>query len=380
MAPENGRNLSSIAERHTKIYGKKPDGVFKAPGRVNLIGEHTDYNEGFVLPTPINQHCKISANTRKDQKIKIHALDFDDKSEYNLKEIRYDEKHPWANYILGVISSLQKRGHNLMGVDLCVTGDIPIGAGLSSSAALETATTRCLNHLYNLKLNPVVVAHVGKECENDFVGVQSGIMDQFVSSIGEYGKALFLDCRSNEHSLHNLRSDVRIAIVNTMMNRELTSSEYNLRHSQCIEAVTHFKKKHPEAVTLRDVSEKMLIDFWHKLPELLAKRARHVVTENKRVLDALVYLDREDMDSFGELMYDSHNSLRYDYEVSSKHLDILVESTMDLDGVLGARMTGAGFGGCTVNLVEAEYIDEFCETLRERYFRRTAKNCEIYLA
>jgi galactokinase len=372
--------LSSITERHTKIYGKKPDGVFKAPGRVNLIGEHTDYNEGFVLPTPINRHLKISANTRKDQKIIIHALDFEDKSEYNLQEISYDEKHLWANYILGVIYSLQKRGHDLTGVDLCVSGDIPIGAGLSSSAALETASVRCLNQLYNLDLDPVEVAYIGKECENDFVGVQSGIMDQFVSSLGEYGKALFIDCRTNEHSLHILRSDVSIAIVNTMMNRELATSEYNIRHSQCIEAVNQIKKKHPEVAALRDVTEKMLINFWDELPEQLSRRVRHVVTENKRVLDSLLYLDRGDVDSFGELMYDSHDSLRYDYEVSSKHLDILVDSTMDLDGVLGARMTGAGFGGCSVNLVEAEYIDDFCETISDRYFRRTAKKCEIYLA
>jgi galactokinase len=267
-----------------------------------------------------------------------------------------------------------------MGLDLCITGDIPIGAGLSSSAALETAAVRCLDHLYNLDLDPVEVAYVGKECENNFVGVQSGIMDQFVSSLGEYGKALFIDCRTNEYSLHRLRSDVRIAIVNTMMNRELATSEYNIRHSQCIKAVNQIKTKHPEVAALRDVSEKMLRSIWNELPELLARRARHVVTENKRVLDALEYLDRGDMDSFGELMYDSHDSLRYDYEVSSKHLDILVDSTMDLEGVMGARMTGAGFGGCSVNLVEADYIDDFCETISERYFRRTAKKCEIYLA
>ena len=372
--------MSSIAERHTEIFGSEPEGVYKAPGRVNLIGEHTDYNDGYVLPTPMKRYLQVSVKRRNDDKLKLCAIDFDDKAQYKLSGFKYDKDHLWANYILGVIQSLKQRGYGLGGVDLCVTGDVPIGAGLSSSAALETAVVRSLKGVFELELDPVDAAYVGKECENNFIGVQSGIMDQFVSSLGEYGKALFIDCRSNEYSLHNISDETRVVIVNSMMDRSLASSEYNIRHAQCDEAVKLIKEKHPEVEALRDVSEEMLIEEWSTLPELIARRARHVVTENKRVLDSIELLDRGNMYAFGELMYDSHDSLRHDYQVSSKHLDLLVDYTMDLDGVLGARLTGAGFGGCTVNLVEADYVDEFTQKIFERYFGRTAKKCDVYVA
>ncbi len=375
-----GRDLSSIFDQHIQLFGSEPDGVYQAPGRVNLIGEHTDYNDGYVLPTPIDRYLHISAKKRGDKKLNLAAIDFNDKAQYNLDRIKLDKAHHWANYVLGVMHVLKKRGCGLGGVDMCITGDVPIGAGLSSSAALETAVVRCLNDLFELGLDPVESAYVGKDCENSFVGVQSGIMDQFVSSLGEYGKALFIDCRSNEHSLHSISKSVRVVIVNSMMDRSLAGSEYNVRHAQCIEAVKLIQKTHPEVKALRDVSEEMLIEQWDKMPELIARRARHVVTENQRVLESIELLDRGDMFGFGELMYDSHDSLRHDYMVSSKQLDLLVDYTMDLDGVLGARLTGAGFGGCTVNLVEADYVDEFVDKISNRYFKRTARKCETYLA
>ena len=370
----------SIAEIHRTRYGVEPEGVYKAPGRVNLIGEHTDYNDGYVLPTPIDRHLTVSLQKRGDNKINLHSHDFKQDAEYKLENFKQDPEHHWANYVLGVVKALQKRGHSLGGFNMCIKGDIPIGAGLSSSAALETAVVRSLKDQFDLDLDAVEVAYVGKECENDFVGVQSGIMDQFVSSLGEYGKALLIDCRSNEYSLHRLSSAVKIVIVNSMMDRSLAGSEYNIRHAQCVEAVNTIKETYPEVKALRDVTEEMLLEQWDKMPELIARRARHVVTENQRVLESIESLDREDMFGFGELMYDSHNSLKHDYEVSSKHLDLLVDFTMDLDGVLGARLTGAGFGGCTVNLVEADYVDEFVAEISNRYFKRTARKCETYLA
>ena len=372
--------MSSIAERHTEIFGSKPDGVYRAPGRVNLIGEHTDYNDGYVLPTPIDRYLQVSMKKRTDNKLDLYALDFNERLQYSLDGFILDKEYSWANYVLGVVQALKRRGYKLKGVDMCITGNVPIGVGLSSSAAFETAVVRGFKDLFGLDLDPVEAAYVGKECENDFIGLQSGIMDQFVSSLGEYGKALFIDCRSNEHSLHELSDDVRVVIVNSMMDRSVASSEYNIRHAQCLEAVNIIKVKYPEIKALRDVSEEMLLDQWHNLPDLIARRARHVVTENKRVLESKTLLDRGDMIDFGELMYDSHDSLRHDYQVSSKHLDTLVDSTIDLDGVLGARLTGAGFGGCTVNLVEADYVEEFTETITERYFKRTAKKCEIIVA
>ena len=370
----------SITEHHVEIFGSEPDGVFRAPGRVNLIGEHTDYNDGFVLPTPIDRYLQVSAKKRQDNKLNLYAIDFHEKAQHKLDKLSYDKERLWANYVLGAADVLQRRGYPLGGLDICITGDVPIGAGLSSSAALETAVVRGFNELFNLGLDPVEAAYVGKACENDFVGVQSGIMDQFVSSLGEHGKALLIDCRNNEYSLHSLSADTRIVIVNSMMDRSLAGSEYNIRHSQCVEAVKLIKIKHPEIRALRDVSEETLIELWDDLPRLLARRARHVVTENNRVLESIKLLDKGDLLGFGELMYDSHDSLRHDYEVSSKHLDFLVDYTMDLDGVLGARLTGAGFGGCTVNLVEADFVEEFTKIITERYFNRTAKRCEVYLA
>lgn len=370
----------SIAEIHKNRFGSEPEGVYKAPGRVNLIGEHTDYNDGYVLPTPIDRHLEVSLQKRSDNMINLYSHDFKQDTGYKIEDFKRDPKHHWANYVLGVVQALQKRGHNLGGFNMCIQGNVPIRAGLSSSAALETAVVRGLKEQYELDLDPVEAAYVGKECENNFVGVQSGIMDQFVSSLGEYGKALFIDCRTNEHSLHRLSGDVKVVIVNSMMDRSLAGSEYNIRHAQCIEAVNHIKETYPNIKSLRDVTEEMLIEQWSSLPPLIARRARHVVTENTRVLESTKLLDQGDLVVFGELMYDSHDSLRKDYEVSSKHLDLLVDFTMDLDGVLGARLTGAGFGGCTVNLVESNYVDMFSNTIRERYFNRTAKKCEIYLA
>jgi galactokinase len=372
--------LSSITTHHVEVFGSEPDGVYRAPGRVNLIGEHTDYNDGYVLPTPIDRYLNVSAKRRSDKRLNLCALDFNERVQYKLDGFRFDDKHHWANYVLGVVDALRKHDYSIGGVDLCITGDVPIGAGLSSSAALETAVVRAFTDLYDLEIDPVEAAYIGKECENSFVGVQSGIMDQFVSNLGEYGKALFIDCRSNEHSLHRLSESTRVVIVNSMMDRSVAESEYNIRYSQCVEAVNLIKEKYPKIKALRDVTEEMLLDQWSLLPPLIARRARHVVTENRRVLESIKLLDHGDMFGFGELMYDSHDSLRHDYEVSSKHLDLLVDYTMDMDGVLGARLTGAGFGGCTVNLVEADYVDEFVETISERYFNRTAKKCDIYLA
>ncbi len=366
-------------ERHIKSYGGEPR-VFKAPGRVNLIGEHTDYNDGYVLPTPIDRYLWVTISPREDDTVRLQAMDFDEWTEHKLSSISYDKKHLWANYVLGVAHSMMRRGYLLGGFDLSIHGDVPLGAGLSSSAALETAVIRALNETFNLDIDPVEMAYIGKQCENEFLGVQSGIMDQFVSGMGEYGKALFIDCRTNEHSLHSLDPDYNLVILNTMVSSEVAGSDYNVRKSQCDEAVRIISEEHPEVKALRDVNEEMLIGSWGKLPDVIARRARHVVTENIRVLDALQLLSEGDMHGFGGLMYDSHDSLCHDYEVSCMELDVLVDSTLYLKGVLGARMTGAGFGGCTVNLVEKDYVDEFIELVSKRYFTSTEKRLEAYLA
>lgn len=371
--------LSALVERHIQAYGDEPK-VFKAPGRVNLIGEHTDYNDGYVLPTPIDRHLWVTISPREDDTVRLQAMDFDERTEHMLSSIKYDKEHLWANYVLGVAHSLMVRGYILGGFDLSIHGDVPLGAGLSSSAALETAVVRALNETFSLDIDSIEMAYIGKQCENEFIGVQSGIMDQFVSGMGEYGKALFVDCRTNEYSLHSLDPDYAIVILNTMVSREVAGSDYNVRKTQCDEAVRIISEEHPEVKALRDVDEEMLLGSWAELPDVVARRARHVVTENGRVLEALEMLSDGDMHEFGGLMYDSHDSLRHDYEVTCKELDLLVDSTLYLKEVLGARMTGAGFGGCTVNLVEKNYVEEFIGKISERYHIGTDMRLEAYLA
>ncbi|MBN2334871.1 galactokinase [Candidatus Bathyarchaeota archaeon] len=364
---------------HRGIYGGEAE-VYSAPGRVNLIGEHTDYNDGYVLPTPIDRRIWVAASPRRDEKVRVHAADFDESTEFSLRGIRRDPRHGWVNYVQGVAKALMDEGYSLGGTDMVVKGDVPLGAGLSSSAALLMSTMRVFQGLNSIEIDPVEAAYLGRKAENEFVGVQCGVMDQFVAGLGEHGKALFIDCRTNEHRLIPLRDEYRVVIVNTMKNRELTDSAYNERRAQCEEAVRIISAGHPEVEALRDVSPEMLIESWGMLPETIQSRARHVVTENQRVLEAAEYLARGDAEGFGDLMYDSHESLRYDYEVSCRELDALVGATMDMDEVVGARMTGAGFGGCTVNLVEAGYVGEFAETIKKRYLRSTAKRAEVYLA
>jgi galactokinase len=321
----------------------------------------------------------VALAPREDRKIRLHAIDLNDSVELNIDDLRLNHQHEWVNYVSGVIYAIRKKGYKVDGVDACITGNVPMEAGLGSSAALEIACTRALQSVNKLNIEPVEAAYIGKTAENEFVGVQSGIMDQFVSSIGEHGKALLIDCRTNEHSFIDLPNDYAIAIVNTMKRRELTGSEYNERRSQCLEAVKIFQNHDPRITALRDVTPDLLLEYWWELPVLSRMRARHVVTENERVLNSVEYLKKGDIEGFGDLMYDSHESLRYDYEVSCMELDVLVDITLEMKGVAGARMTGAGFGGCTVNLVEKSYLDTFIDAIKEQYFKYTAKRAEVYL-
>lgn len=354
--------------------------LFQAPGRVNLIGEHTDYNNGFVLPTPISRYIWLAGKPRQDNLVRVYADDFNKVSEFNLKMIKYSKREKWSNYVRGVASKLQETGFKIRGANMVLKGNVPLGAGLSSSAALETVTLRAFKAFNRLKIDPIQMAYIGKAAENDFVGVQCGIMDQFVSGLGIHGEALFIDCETNEYESHRLFPSYHVVIVNTMKTRKLYDSAYNERRSQCQEAVRLLKKRLSKINSLRDVSTEDLREHWGVLPPLIQKRARHVITENERVLESVQLLKVNDAESFGGLMYDSHDSLRHDYEVSCRELDVLVGATEGLRGVVGARMTGAGFGGCTVNLVEMDHIDNFIEIVSEKYLRGTGKKAEFYLA
>ena len=351
--------------------------VRSAPGRVNLIGEHTDYNDGYVLPVPLRARVYSAGRLNGSNTINIYASNYKQKASYNPREILYDQEHTWMNYPKGVTKALMDLDHDISGCDILLKGDVPQGAGLSSSAAVEIAITRLLNDLNGLHIDPIEIAYIGKKAENEFVGVQCGVMDQFVASLGREDNALFIDCRTNDHENIPLPPDHAVVIVNTMIKRELATSAYNKRRRQCEEGVGLLKRSIPDIRALRDVSTNQL-DHIDELPEPISSRCHHVVTENARVLESIRALKRGDLDHLGELMNASHNSLRDDYQVSCPELDTLVEAARNTPGILGARMTGAGFGGCTVNLVEKETIPHFIETVTKLYKTATGIKAEAY--
>ncbi len=375
-------NSASMLGVYRRAYGECPRGVIvsMAPGRVNIIGEHTDYNDGFVLPTPIDRRIWIAAKPQGGMNVSLYAADYNERTSFQIGGIEFDEGHPWANYVIGVADAMAKRGHALGGANMAIKGDVPIGAGLSSSAAIEVAAAKAFARLFNLDINPVELAYIGKSAENDFVGVRCGVMDQFVGSLGRSGHALFIDCRTNQYEHIPLDPDYRFVVVNTMVKRELTSSAYNERRRQCEEGVRALRKRLPDVVALRDISGEDLERHRLDLPDVVYRRCRHVVAENRRVLEAVDALKRGDIESLGRLLYESHLSLRDDYEVSCRELDTLVEMARRIPGAIGARMTGAGFGGCTVNIVEKEHANEFNEKIMEGYRAATGISAESYMS
>jgi len=372
---------AEIRAIHNRFYGSEPRevAVSSAPGRVNLIGEHTDYNDGYVLPVPLRSRIFAAGRPNGTGIIRLRAADYGESTSQDLEEIRFDAEHLWANYPLGVAQTMLKKGFSLAGVDLVIKGDVPLGAGLSSSAAVEMATARLFMDLFDLKIDPIELAHIGKETENNFVGVQSGIMDQFVASLGRAGESLLIDCRTNEYEHIPLPREHSVVVVNTMVKRELASSAYNERRRQCEEGVRMMKEERPGIEALRDVSLSELREHRGKMLETIFRRCRHVVTENDRVLESVEALRGGDVERMGALMYASHESLKHDYEVTSPELDILVDVSRGIEGVEGARMTGAGFGGCTVNLVQRERVDDFGKAILFAYKDATGIKPEVYL-
>jgi galactokinase len=368
-----------VEKSFEKIFGAKPEVVIRAPGRVNLIGEHTDYNDGFVLPAAIDRAVTFAGRRRSDRLVRAHALDFQAWAEFGLDDIQKDEQNSWSNYLRGVSKFLEEDGHHLVGADLVFGGDVPREAGLSSSAAVEVGATTFWKKLLDLPLDPVYVIKLSRRAENEFVGVPCGIMDQFISALGRRDHALFLDCRDLSYRHVPLHSDVKIVVCNSGVKRTLAQSEYEVRLKQCRQAVAQISSKGLAIKSLRDVEPADLETAGDSLSEILLRRARHVVSENARVLEAVKELEDGDLERFGELMNASHESLRDDYEVSSKELDILVELAWKQPGVLGARMTGAGFGGCTVNLVRAEAAEPFAEALQTGYQKALGLKAEIYI-
>jgi len=352
--------------------------IESAPGRVNIIGEHTDYNEGYVLPTPIGKRIWVAARKRTDSEFRLYAHDYREKHSFALGGQTFSEKTRWANYVMGVIDALQRKGYRLGGADLAIKGDVPQSAGLSSSAALEVATARALKGLFDLELNPVELAYIGKSAENDFIGLQSGIMDQFCSSLGKQGQALLIDCRDNAYRNIKIPWGNTLVAVHTGIRRKLDSSAYNERVQECREGVVALRQVRPEIVSLRDATMRDLEAVEGRLPDVIYRRCRHVVRENARVLSAVGAMETNIGAKLGALMYESHVSLRDDYGVSCPELDTLVKISMETGYVLGARLTGAGFGGCTINLLPRHNLGDFIQEVPTRYREATGLEPEVY--
>ena len=369
--------LASLRLSFRQRFGADPAIVVRAPGRANLLGGHTDYNEGFVLPVAIDRCVLLAAAPRADRRVILHALDLDDSTEFSLDELRPSPLQPWSNYQRGVAYFLAARGYRLLGMNGAFTSDVPIGSGLSSSAAVEVAAGFAFRALNELDIPLPDLALVCQQAEHEFAGVPCGIMDQFVSALGRRDHALLLDCRSLSYEHVPLPSDVRVVVCDTGVRRELAGSEYRLRRAQCEEAVRRLQKALPHIRALRDVSPEELEQHKDLLPEVVYRRARHVVREIARMGEAVAALRRGDVAAFGQAMKECHAGLRDDYEVSSQELEALVEAANEVEGCYGSRLTGAGFGGCIVSLVAADAVAEFERHVTQRYRAQTGREATV---
>jgi galactokinase len=359
------------------IYGTEAR-IFRAPGRVNLIGEHTDYNDGFVMPVAIDLYARVAAAPREDRRLHIRSETFSESCEFDLDETAPRPRSHWSDYARGVAFALEQSGYRLRGADLLIRSEVPVGAGLSSSAAIEVAVALALLDVANQQIDRVKLALLCQRAENEFVGARVGIMDQFVACRGRAGFALMLDCRSLDYRLIRLHDTARLVISNTMVKHELASNEYNTRREECEAGARHLARSLPHIFALRDVTIDELERFGRDMPEVIYKRCRHVISENARVIQAAEALNHRDLAGLGQLMRASHASLRDDYEVSCGELDIMVEIATGVEGVYGARMTGGGFGGCAISIVEAARVEEFKLRVASGYEQATGHRPEIY--
>lgn len=361
-------------------YGREPR-LFRAPGRVNLIGEHTDYNGGFVLPMAIEYETIAAASARDDRKIRVRSVALDEAGEIDLNAPEKKMRGSWLDFVEGVARVLERENVKLRGADLLIASNVPTGAGLSSSAALEISVGLALTEISAAPVDKVRLALAGQTAEHEFVGAKVGIMDQFISAMGLANHALLIDCRSlRAEQVPFAPKDAAIVICDSRVKHKLAASEYNTRRAECETAGEILREFLPDIEQLRDVSITDFERYAEHLPEIIRKRCRHVITENERTLNAAAALRKNDYAEFGRLMFLSHASLRDDYEVSCRELDLLVKIAESCAGVLGARMTGGGFGGSTVNLVQRENLDETIEKISFEYERQIRIKPSIYIS
>ncbi|WPC73010.1 galactokinase [Vibrio porteresiae] len=369
--------MQNVNNSFERVFAYQPDCRIQAPGRVNLIGEHTDYNDGFVLPCAINYQTVVAAAKRDDRIVRVVACDYEDaQDEFSLDApIEFIENKLWANYIRGVVKFLIERGYKFDGADIAVSGNVPQGAGLSSSAALEVVIGQTFKELYSLNITQAEIALNGQQAENQFVGCNCGIMDQLISAEGQANHALLIDCRSLETTAVSMPEDMAVVIINSNKKRGLVDSEYNTRRAQCEEAARIFGVK-----ALRDVSIEQFVMKQNELDPMVAKRARHVITENDRTEEAAKALASGDMKRMAELMEQSHISMRDDFEITVKEIDTLVDIVKEVVGAQGGvRMTGGGFGGCVVALVPPALVSDVKGAIAAQYQAKTGLKETIYV-
>lgn len=371
-------DIGGFQEKFRKTYGSDPR-IFRAPGRVNIIGEHTDYNDGFVFPAAIDLFTWVAIAPRQDRRLVVRSENLGESVEFNLDSPAPMRARHWSTYVLGIARVLEESGQRLRGASLLICGEVPIGAGVSSSASLLVASGFALLANSGLSMECRKLALHCRRAENEYVGAHVGIMDQLSSSCSLQGCALLLDCRSLEFRALPLHDDLRLVICNSMVRRELSSSAYNTRREECEEGVRILAKHIPGIRALRDVTIEQLELFRPALPEIVYRRCHHVVTEDDRVLTAAEALEVNDLGALRKAMAESHRSLRDDFEVSCKELDLLVQLAEGAPGVHGARMTGAGFGGCTINLVHSDFVAPFRAMISAEYERRTGLKPDIYV-
>ena len=373
MAPSSGL-ASTVAEAFHQAFGYPAARLYRAPGRVNLIGEHTDYNDGFVLPMAIDRAVWLAAAPRPDRQVRVRAVTLERDDLFDLDGLQPSQEGHWANYVRGVLAMLELAGHRLAGLDLAYTGDVPIGAGLSSSAAVEMAVAAAARDLFALDLTLLELARLSQRAEHEFAGTQCGLMDQLISAVGQEGQAMLIDCRAFTWEPVPLPRDVAVVVCDTSKRRGLVDSAYNERRAQCQEGARRLGVS-----ALRDLDVATFEIRSKELPPMLRRRCKHVVYENDRTLRAAEALRQGDLHCFGRLMNESHTSLRDLYEVSCEELDLMAALAQSQPGCWGARMTGGGFGGCAVALVDMPAVEAFTRNVAAVYERQILRTPALYV-
>ncbi len=371
--------LEKVSKKFEELYGGKPI-VVRSPGRINIIGEHTDYNEGFVLPAAIDKAAYLAISLRDDDEIHLYAQDLDQTFSININDLKPVGDISWPNYILGAVAQFQKKGIELRGFNAVLASDVPIGAGLSSSAAVECATTFALNELLQTDFQRIEMVKMAQKAEHEYAGVMCGIMDQFASMMGKMNHVIKLDCRTLDYDYVPFSLDgIKILLLDTNVKHSLASSEYNTRRKECTQAVDWIKEHEPNVNSLRDVTEAMLDKYVLPKDDLIDMRSRFIVQEIDRLLDGCKDLQKGDIKSLGKKMFATHNGLSKMYGVSCDELDYLVDFVKENDAVIGARMMGGGFGGCTINLVREDEIPDLVKEISAKYLEHTGKKLSSYV-